>query len=68
MIRRSSCMMWAHLQCIGEKSDYTGPWVCHLCRNTSVRICHLFNVMTNMKKRIYSKTKYTKAQPNLLKT
>ena len=50
LIRCSSYMMWVHLQCIGEKSDYTGPWVCHLCRTTSVRICHLFNVMTNMKK------------------
>ena len=49
MIRCTSCMLWVHCTCVGEKADYQGAWTCHQCRLSSTRISLMMNEMTKMK-------------------
>ena len=42
------CMMWAHLKCVGEASDYMGVWSCFDCHSETKITNNILNNIQDM--------------------
>ena len=48
IIRCMRCMMWAHLKCVGEASDYMGVWSCFDCHSETKITNNILNNIQDM--------------------